>query len=597
MKKILFCLLLLFFGLESSAQTISEKEVFSTEFKGNIDLYNFIIDSLTGTYCYAYFMEDDKKYFIISNNSMSEKYDVVNVSEAVFDSKGNYYTVTANYKEDYGIDNYFVIANGKTVLNFDYIDSYNAGINNADEYVFIFKQFDKYKIGYYSIKKGLRQSEPYDMVKAIYNLDLSPPLEEEGGGRREKEDFYTDENGERGFVAITDGKAKLIFETKEILTNYSDINEASLTKNKNSALSFIAKKNGRFYESVGNEFVVSGGIEYNSFMKVNPPVLFNERNEPVYVAGDSLGENIYDNYIVIGNVKEQAYMRDNRSMKTPRFDYGITDLKVDKESISYFGTEEIIIPAHKSQPNEEVYDQYYSRTFLIKNGAADELGYNTGKVIYFKDGQILYSGISDLTKKDYLLMQSNGISKIILNKKMYNEIYDYGISPGGEIYYVGQNYEDTVNNTKFESHLYFGDNLVGKYEYLVIQYMNNTSSVLKFDSRNNYAYIAGEKFDSISSKDFVYTNNGKLPIPKTNAGIIKKFNYIWGLMYSKSDKLFYIAEFKKDEDKYEMEMFADNVSMGKPYDLIGELNYNEGTDQLKFFALRENKIYSVTIKF
>lgn len=597
MEKILFCFLLIIFCRQSSAQTVNEKEVFSSEFKGNIDLYNFIVDTVSGTYCYSYFIEDESKYFIISKNSMSEKYDVVNISEAVFDSKGNYYTVTADYKADYGIDNYFLIANGKKELNFDFIDSYSASINNVNEYVFIFKQFNKYKIGYYSIENGLRQSEPFDMVKAIYKMDVITPAEEEGGGRRAPGNFYKDENGERGFVGISDGKAKLIFGAKEILTNYSDINEASLTKNKNSELSFIAKNNGRFYEGVGNEFVVSGDKEYKSFMYVNPPVLFNEKNEPVYAAGDSLGENIYDNYLVIGNEKQQPYMRDNSSMKTPRFGYGITELKVNEGNITYFGTEEIIIPAQKSRPDEEVYDQYYSRTFLINNGIADELGYNTGKIIERKDGQILYSGISDLQKKEYLLMQSNGISKIILNKKMYGEIYDYGISPRGEIYYVGQNYEDSAKNSKSESHLYLGDDLIGKYEYLVMQYMNNNSSVLKFDSKNNYSYVAGHKIDSISYHDFVYTNKGKLSVPRASNGIINRFNYITGLMYSKNDKLFYVAEIKTGEDKYVMEMFVDNVSIGKVYDSIGELSYNEIRDDLKFYASRGNKIYSVTIQF
>jgi hypothetical protein len=68
-------------------------------------------------------------------------------------------------------------------------------------------------------------------------------------------------------------------------------------------------------------------------------------------------------------------------------------------------------------------------------------------------------------------------------------------------------------------------------------------------------------------------------------------------MYSKSDKLFYIAEIKTGQDKYEMEMFTENVSIGKPYDLIGETNYNEYSDELKFYASRKNKIYSVTVQF
>lgn len=596
-KNILSVLIFIIIIQTSYSQTLIEKEVFNTEYKGDIDLYNFVYDTLSGTYCYAYFIEDEKKYFIISNNSMSEKYDVVNVSEAAFDTKGNYYTITANYREDYGIDNYFLIVNGKKEFNFDYIDSYSAAINNNNEYVFIYKQFDKYKIGYYNTENGLRHSESYDLIKAVYNIDVTPPTEEDRGGRSERVDFYRDENGERGFVAIADGKAKLIFGSKEILTDYSDINEVSLIKNKNSELSFIAKKSGRFYETSGGEFVVSGNKEYNPFMFVTPPVLFNEKNEPVYAAGDSLRENVYDNYVVIGNERQQPYMKDNSSEKTPRFGYSITELKIVDGNISYQGSEEVIIPAVKTEANTESYDEYYSRTFLINNGSAVELGYNTGKVFFTQDGQMLYSGISDLKKKEYLLIQSNGVSKIILNKKLTNEIYDYGISPRGEIFYSVQNYQEEGKNNKAESFLYLGEDLLGKYEYLVIQDMNEKASVIKFDSKNNYSYVAGEKIDSVNFSDFVYTNKNKLPVPKTNAGIMNRFNFVNWLFYTKSDKLFYTAEIKTVKDKYEKEMFIDNVSVGKPYDQVGKINYDERNDELKFYGSRGNKIYSVSIRF
>jgi len=596
MRKFLFYFFVLILVRILPAQIVTEKEVFSSEYKGNIDLYSFIYDEPSGNFCYSYFVENENKYFIISKKALSEKYDFVNLTEVLFDSKGNYYAVTGDYKKDYGIDNHFLIVNGKTELNFPFIDSYSSSMNKDDEFMFIFKQFDKYKLGYYSVEKGFRESIPYDMLKSIYIIDPTPPAEEDGGDHPVRGNFYKDENGERGFVAIADGKAKLIFGTKEILTDFSDVNEGSLTKNNNSELVFVAKRGGNFYEGSGNEFVVSGGKEYKSFGYVNPPIFFNENNEPVYSAGDSIGENVYDTYLVIADERQQPYMRENSSQKTPRFGYGITELKIDKGSTTYFGFEEIRVPGQKTKPGEEVYDQYYNKAFMVNNGMADELGYNTGKIIYCKDGQMLFSGISDLNKKEYLLMQSNGVSKIILNRKIYNGFPEYGLAPDGQIYYIGQNYDDPSKNIKYEADLFIGDELIGNYEYIVPQYINNTGSTLKFDSKNNYAYVAGERIDSITYHDYVYTNKGRVPLPKSASGKERKFNYITGLMYSKSDKLFYLADMRTGSDKTEAEIFVDNVPV-KTYDAVGEPKYDPIKDQVNFFAAKNKKVYNVTVQF
>lgn len=61
---------------------------------------------------------------------------------------------------------------------------------------------------------------------------------------------------------------------------------------------------------------------------------------------------------------------------------------------------------------------------------------------FTKDGNLLYSGIENAKKKKYMLIESNGISKIILSdKNKFDQIVDYGYTPFGEIYYAGQNYE------------------------------------------------------------------------------------------------------------------------------------------------------------
>ncbi len=67
-------------------------------------------------------------------------------------------------------------------------------------------------------------------------------------------------------------------------------------------------------------------------------------------------------------------------------------------------------------------------------------------------------------------------------------------------------------------------------------------------------------------------------------------------MYSKSGKLFYIGDINTGTEFGESEVFVDNTSV-RTYSSVGELKYDPIKDQMNFFASRNNKIYSVAIKF
>lgn len=596
MTKILQFFFLVLICLSSAySQTISEKELYTLSYKGTIEIYNFTYDQNSGTYCYIYRIEDENKVFIISNNSMSEKYDDVIISDIHFDSKGNYYTNAANYKKDYGIDNNFLVVNGKQVLNFSYIEGHSAYVNSKGEYVFIFKEFDKYKIGYYSVDKGFKGSEAYEYVKPIYSNDFSNLVEGEAEALAEN-NFYHNENGERGFIALSNAGAKLIFETSVIQTNYSDIHETSLTTNNNNELSFIAKKAGRFYEGVGNELVVSGNKEYDIFETVMPSLLFNSSNEPVYVAADSISDLDYDYYVVAGNQKQDVFLDKARTQKAPHFGYGVNELKIQNDDIiSYTGMEQIVVPALKTKSEEESYDQYYSKSYFVKDGIAEELGYNLRATKYDSEGGMVYAGMPDLKKQQPLLFLKNGSKKVTLNQGSFDEIYEFGFAPNKEIYYLGQNYEDPKLNKKYENYLYIGDKLIGKYDAVIFQMVGDNASVLKFDAKNNYAFVVEDIVDTITRSTYIMTNNGKLSFPKTFTKKAKKFEYISNLMFTNNDKLFYIGELKIDTN-YVKEIFVDNTSMEKVYENISEVNYDEKENEILFYGTRGKKIYYVTVR-
>lgn len=581
------------------SQTVTEKEIFTLAYNGSADPYSFIYDDKTGQYSYLYYIEGEKNCFLICNDFVSEKYEYINIFETRTDSKGNRYTVAGNYALNYGTDNNFLLLNGKEVLNFEYIESYSSFINKDDEYVFVYKKLGDFYIGRYSPDKGLSSSVGYELVRTVYKDTINYNKEEGDAERSPVDYFYKDDNGERCFIAVKDGKVNLVFETKEIKTNYTDINDASLTVNRNNELSYIAKKKGRFYESTGNELVVSGNKEYKTFPAVYPPVRFKSNNEPVYYASDSLGENNYDFYVVTGNERQKIRERNSDSKKKIRFGLGISDLRInDNGDITYLGLDELMIPAVKKYQDEEVYDEYLTKTYFVNNGNATELGYNLGLIKFTKDGNLLYSGIENAKKKKYMLIESNGISKIILSdKNKFDQIVDYGYTPFGEIYYAGQNYEVPEKNKKSESSLYIGNRLIGKYDYFLWQSTGSNSSVIKFDSKNNFAFVTESPLDSMSYYDRIYLNGEPLPFPETVTNGDKRFSMISGLMFSGNGKLFYIGDIKTEPYKTSKEVFIDNRSTGNVYESAGEISYDPSDDKLTFYASREKKLFLVTVKF
>ena len=581
------------------SQTVSEKELFALKYKGITDAYNFKYDKASGNYCYVYRVPDENKSFIISKKSVSEKYDYVISEDIRFDSKGNYYVVTSDYKPDYGSDNNFLISNGKVIKSFGYIESYSSYVNKKNEFVFVFKENDLYRIGYYNPETGFRQSGEYENIRTAFSYNAGSYQMEGDAEAYKEEDFYHDENGGRAFIATKNGKAKIIFETTEVSTDYADINESSLTMNKNNELSYIAKKGGRFYELAGNEFVVSGKKEYDKFELANIPLFFNGDDEPVYTAGDSVSESKTNNFIVIGSQIQKAYLDENRSVKAPDFYNNVSGVRINTDgNISYIGATETIVPGKKTNPDDEVYDEYYTKSFFVNNGIAYELGYNVNKLIFNNEGQLLYSAIADIEKKEPLLILNYGLSRIIVNESKFDDIYEYGFTPSNEIYYVGQTDEDTILNKKAETSLYIGNRLIGRYDYITYQTLEDSTSILKFDSKNNYAFVGENKIDSVNTEDFIVTNSGRLPFPQNVSGS-KMFTYIYNLMYTKDDNLFFTADMTVDPVTYDVtkELFVNNKTLEKKYNSIYDLSYDEAKNEISFLGSRENKIYYVTVRF
>ena len=597
--KILYSILFLLSVQIAFSQTITETEIFNLTYKGEADPYFLKYDKTGTNYAYVYRINDENKNFIISPKNLSDKYDYIEPLQIVFDNEGNYYTIATDYKEDYGADNYFLIVNGEQIKNYNYIEQYSTFLNKQNEYVFIFKTGEMYRIGYYSIKTGFRQSEEYDNIRPAFNsLMLSNQMEGDMVAYDEKY-FFKNNKDERVFLATKNGKTSIISGSEEIKTDYGDINEGSLVYNKNNELSYIAKKTGRFYEYTGGELVVSGNKTYNSFPMVSMPLVFDQNNEPVYVAADSIGDYKFSYYVVKGNEKQPVPSDRNSSDAPLNFSNGISDLKVSADGvISYIGNSEIIVPASNISDDGNSYDDYYTKSYLVENNKAYELGYNIGSILYNSKGDMLYSGIANTGKKERLLMMNYGESRIILNKKKYDDIYDYGFTPEGDIFYGGQTYDEKALNNNYQTTLFIGDKKIGSYAFLAYQYYKDSSYILAYGPGNKFAFAAAEYLDSVNNKYIVVTNDGVLPFPSNVSGS-DFFLYISNLIYTENDKIFYTADTKMEPETYAMtrEAFVDNVSLGKTYDNIFDFDYDKSINEVSFVGSRGKVIYQVRVKF
>lgn len=574
------------------SQIFSEKKLFTLKFEGKPDVYSFIYDSNSGKYCYGYLIPNENKMFIISEKSLSKKYDFINYNDIVFDKNGNYFAVCGDYKDDFGIDNNFIILNGNEVFNSNYIESYTSFVDNAGDFNFVFRENEIYYFGKINSEGKLKKSGGYELIKPLYADSVNLLNDGDAEGFQSKKYFYS-EKGNRGFVTVRDGRASLKTGDEEVITNYTDINETSITKDKNGNLTFIAKKNGKFFASPGEEFVVAGDKEYKSFFTVYPPVSFNNNNEPVYFAADSIGEYKLEYYTVTGNTRHSAVL----SGEKLKFSNAILDLKINKEgNLTYTGVEEVVIPSDKSDSGMQSYDDYFYKYYFVNGESAHELGYNLSEIKYGKGNKMLYSGMADLSKKEYLVMESNGESRIIVNDINFDAVYYFGFTPSGEIYYTGELFADSVLNRKNSSSLYIGNKLIGVHDFILSQGINNDYSAVKFDTKGNYAYAAGVVLGEDYSAE-VYLNGEKLPVPDKTPSGSKTLNTVLNLMFTGNDKLFYIGEFKTGKDSYLYQCFADNSAVGETFDSIGKVSYDAAGNSLSFYGVRDKSLYLVNVQF
>ncbi|MBE2256414.1 MAG: hypothetical protein IAE65_09455 [Ignavibacteria bacterium] len=601
-----FIQILSFFALflfnSAFSQTLNEQQVFKLDFEGNADAYNLIIDSATGKYVYLYYMQDNNKNFLISSFGSSEQYDFINLNDTKFDSKGNFFTTAGNYNSDYGIDNNFILINGKNSANFEYIDTYSAYFEN-DKYTFIFKEFGFYKIGQIDVTGNMTRSESYDLIKPIYAPYIYYPP---GDMNFSNESFYKDKQGRRGYIVLKNGKAGFMFGDNITMTEYSDINESSIDNTTDGQLIYIAKKSGKFYDySTPNtgDYVVVGNTEYKNFNQINTPVLVDYRNIPHYSVTDSISPNVYESYLIIGNDK-QEFSVNGSNEKIIGVNGYFYDQRFDESGNFRFSVSNYIY-----KPGNEMTENQYGYDYITYDGNRNtltELGINTGQFKVAPTGGYIYSSViksslPNLNRKFEILNINNGTVSPVLTGEN-NFILDYGYSPAGNFYFIEDLYNPEDSRTYYGSSMGMELSYLGKtYKGSNIQYNSDGGSqgYVIFNNAGDFAYVDNVLVDTVNYavSAQLFVNGVKQPFPTMVSTTKKGYDYINNLFYTNSGKLFYVGNLNSGE-MYDytanMEPVYDNVTLGKIYNNISIVNYDKSKNVISFLASKGKDIYRVT---
>jgi hypothetical protein len=576
MKKALFFLAVLFiYGTAAFSQTITEKEIFDAG-SGAADAYSLYKDSLTGKYYYISYNPDEGKYSIIMPNGKILKYEYVNPESVRFDRNDNYYTITSTYDTVTQVSTYFLVSNDKTVKTFGFADQNSAYINPNGEYEFIYMEPDStYRIGRYTTSGGFKESEKYELLKPIYSTASAQT-------EHERPSYFTDRNGNRGYVGIKNGKASIIFGSNVMQTNYSDINEYSFVRDNNGDIAYSARRNGKMYDYPQSEFVVAGGKEYKEYGQILGPIMFTKSNVPVYAAGTPIDSFTFKYNLVSGNDVQQVKSADGK--RGGDYTGGISDIKIDDAgNLSYIAMMSESIEGFKPEDTK-----FYQKVTYVKNGVESKYYVNRNYDKKGPNGQLLYTAMKDPFKDKYTLFVSDASGERAVTEKNYDMIADYGFTGNGGIYYVAQEFGNYDKNIPDKYTVFIDGKKVGTYETLLSEGENNEASILKFNGMR-YAFAAQDKKGADKYTSYIVSEKGRVKPPM-------EFDGIEHLMYLKNGKLFYIgSNFTNTSASYRL--LADNKILDKTYTSINDLKYDQARDEMTFRGTRGSKIYDVSVKF
>jgi len=528
------------------SQTINQKLITGIPATfGQVEAYSLKYDAATGGWVYAAYDTTTTKYMIITPKGNSKQFNYAMTYNALFDGAGNSYIIGSENITD-TIYKYSVLKNNEVIAEYDYIA--DGWVMKDNVLYYAAKDGDKNYIVRYETGSGqLTKSKAYDDIRLAYTPDGYAEGEPVGyvGFTKSGSIYYIATLANETFLVIGDTEQK----------HYSDITWYDLKFNQQDVPCYIAKSQGKFYETRGNTFVVKGDKEYKSFDWIYGPLDFDSDGNPLYVGQDSAADYKY----------RSTLMRGADAINTVEgsiYNYAFTP----QGKLYYIATSE--------KTAKDGTSLWFSS--LVIDGKKGKEYTSISSPVFGSKGQLMFVA-ADKNNKYFVINNNEVISGL------YDYISEAKFMPNGKIAYIGVKYGNYDKNIPDKSYVIIDDEEFGPYNTVNTADWKSNSIILT-DGKGGYAYLAG---DLIDKKNYTYIYK-----VYTNSTESDSFDNIGDLKYV-NGKLVYFAGSMKGKGSYiyDYTLFVNNKKLGDTFSGYTDAVVKDGV--ITFIASKGNDLYYV----
>ncbi len=531
------------------SQTVNEKKAASFNGIQSVDAYSFYYNNKNGTYFYTYYDTTTQKSTVYSNKGNSKPYNSVNDYTGIIDENGNYYVITYNNVDT--VYTYYIVKNGQEIASYSYIDVNWTEKNGVLYYVCRDNNYKSYFVEYNTADGTEKKSKAYDDIYLIYYPN--PAYDDEPVGT-----IGFTGSGEPYYAASLNNEKFIVIGTTE-QKHYADIDTYTPVLDKNGALTYFAKEKGMFYVERGDAFVVQGDKEYKKFDYVYPPLLFDNSNTPVYIAGDSSANDVYPQRVVTGNTEGKTYTG------------GLYDIKFTPSGKLAYTASNTVSSDNGSYLSYVVIDGKEGKKYTYIN-----------YLTFFPDGTPLYA--AGKNENESVIVKGKNETGV-----EYPQILDLKILPDGELAYVQAKYGNYEKKQKDKYLVTIGDEEFGPFDGMQTLY-NDNNSYISTDKTGGYVFIATKllDYDAYTTESTIYYKDGTS----------KKSDYFDNVYLYKGKPLYTASKLvDKVNYVYTYELYYGTKAIGSGYQSIASFKFDETTGTASFIAGKGNDMYYVEVKF
>ncbi len=543
---VLLLVALFSFTVSINSQTINQKLITGIPaINGQVDAYSLKYDAATGGWAYAAYDTTSTKFTIITPKGSSKQFNYAMTYNALFDAAGNSYIIGSENITD-TIYKYSVLKNNEVIAEYDYIA--DGWVMKDNVLYYAAKDGDKnYMMRYETSSGQLTKSKAYDDIRLAYTPDGYSEGEPVGyvGFTKSGSIYYIATLANETFLVIGDTEQK----------HYSDITWYDLKFSPKDEPCYIAKSQGKFYETRGNTFVVNGDKEYKSFDWIYGPIDFDSDGNPLYVGQDSTAEYKY----------RSTLMRGADAINTVEgsiYNYAFTP----QGKLYYIASGE--------KTAKDGSSVWFSN--LVIDGKKGKEYSSISSPVFSSKGELMFVAADKNNK--YFVMNNNEVIS-----GLYDYISEAKYMPNGKIAYIGVKYGNYDKNIPDKSYVVIDDEEFGPYNTVNTADWKSNSIILT-DGKGGYAYLAG---DLIDKKNYtyiykVYTNNTESD----------SFDNISDLKYV-NGKLVYFAGNMRNKGSYiyDYTLYVNNKKLGDTFSGYTDAVVKDGV--LSFIASKGNDLYYV----